>query len=282
MGIDIGLDDPVAMEALTRAIGIVDGPVDHLHDEIGRTEYSENSEVYRLARALPPGQISFDRTIFAAVEAVRGALDQVSHILRTNAPTTMTVLHALLRAALVGAGRTAFALLPTDPSGRLQNARVLIAQEGKSFKQALDSYKDFQQLIGLAPDPQYLATAHQQNAAIQQGTRPAGDGVVMTGAAEVVGAALAASPGYQDGSRERLREQFIWLWNTYSGVAHTHAWPQLLPGTGQRVPGDFSTEFCLIAATAHIAMLSVKNQLQPGSANTTVPIQLGAEPSKSH
>lgn len=61
----------------------------------------------------------------------------------------------------------------------------------------------------------------------------------MTGATEMVGPRWAASLGYQDGNRERLQEHFNWLWNTYSGVAHTHAWPQL-PGTGQRVPGDFS------------------------------------------
>ena len=277
MAIDIGLDDPAAMEALSRAISIVDEGVDSLHDEIAGIAYSDDCEIYRLAKALPPGPISLDRTIIVAVEAAWGALDQISWILRHNAPTSMIVLHALLRAALVGSGRTVFALLPSDPSIRLQNARVLIAQEGKGFTQALDCYARFDQLSGLRPDAQYLAKAQQQNVAIQEGRRPPGDGVVMQGAAEAVAAALSTVSEYSDRNRKLLREQVTWLWNTYSGVAHTHAWPRLLPGSGQdrRVPGDFPGDFLMIASTAHIATYSLKSRLQPGSANTTAPVPLG-------
>ncbi len=182
MAIDIGLDDPAAMEALSRAISIVDEGVDSLHDEIADIAYSDDCEIYRLARALPPGPISLDRTITVAAEAARGALDQISWILRHNAPTSMIVLHALLRAALVGSGRAVFALLPSDPGVRLQNARVLIAQEGKGFTQALDCYARFDQLFGLRPDAQYLAKAQQQNVAIQGSPwfRVSGD-VVLAG-----------------------------------------------------------------------------------------------------
>ncbi len=276
MAIDMGLDDPAAMEALSRAISIVDEGVDSLHDEIAGIAYSDDCEIYRLAKALPPGPISLDRTIIVAVEAAWGALDQISWILRHNAPTSMIVLHALLRAALVGSGRTVFALLPSDPGVRLQNARVLIAQEGKGFTQALDCYTRFDQLSGLRPDAQYLAKAQQQNVAIQEGRRPPGDGVVMQGAAEAVAAALSTVSEYSDGNRKLLREQVTWLWNTYSGVAHTHAWPRLLPGSGQdrRVPGNFPGDFLMIASTAHIATLSLKSRLQPGSANTTAPVPL--------
>jgi hypothetical protein len=276
MAINVGLDDPAAMEALSRAVNIVDDVVDSLHDELGGITYSDESEVYRLARALPPGPISFDRTITVAVEAARGALDQISYILHHNAPTSAIALHALLRAALVGSGRTVFALLPSDPSVRLQNARVLIAQEGMGFTQALDRYARFKSLSGLRPDAQYLATAQEQNAAIQQGRRPPGDGVVMQGAAEAIAAALAAMPEYPNGNRESLQEHVTWLWNTYSGAAHTHAWPRLLPGSGQdrRFPGDFPGDFLMIATAAQLAMLSFKSRFQPGSANTTAPVPL--------
>lgn len=280
MAIDMGLDDPVALEALNRAITIVDQFVDGLHSEIARTAYTEDCEIYRLARALPPGQMSFDRTIFAAAEAARGALDQIGDILRHNTPTSMIVLHALLRAALVGSGRIVFALLPADPSVRLQNARVLVAQEARSFTRALDRYAGFAQLSRLRPTTEYLQTAREQNAALQEGARVTGDGAVMDGAAEVVGSALAATPEYPDGNKELLREHVIWLWNTYSGAAHTYAWPRLLPNSSQdrRVPGDYPGDFYMVAVTAHIAMLSFKSRFQPGSANTTVPVPLRSEP----
>lgn len=276
MAIDIGLDDPAAMEMLRRSISIVDEVVDSLHDELGGIVYSDESEVYRLTRALPPGPISLDRTIMVAVEAARGALDQISYILQHNAPTSAIVLQALLRAALVGSGRTVFALFPSDPSVRLQNARVLIAQEGKSFTQALDCYARFKSFSGLRPDAQYLATAKEQNSAIQQGHRPPGDGVVMRGAAEAIAAALVATPEYPNEHRGVLQEHVTWLWNTYSGAAHTYAWPRLLPGSGRdrRFPGDFPGDFGMIATTAQIAMVSFKSRLQPGSANTTAPVPL--------
>ncbi len=276
MAIDIGLDDPAAQEALSGAISIVDEAVDSLHDEISGIRYSEDSEVYRLARALPPGPISFDRTIVVAAEAARGALDQISYILRHEAPTSPIVLHVLLRAALVGSGRAVFTLLPSDPNVRLQNARTLIAQEAKGFTQALDCYTRFEHLAGLRPEAQYLANAHQQSTAIQEGHRPPGDGVVMQRAADAVATALATASEYPDGDREVLQEHVTWLWNAYSGAAHTHAWPRLLPGFGQdrRVPGDFPGDFYMVATTAHIAMRSFRNRLQPGSANTTAPLPL--------
>ncbi|GAA1986412.1 hypothetical protein [Amycolatopsis minnesotensis] len=277
---DMGLENPAALEALARAVSIIDGSVERLCDEISELPFVEDSEVGRLARALPPGPISFDRTIISAADAVRGTLDQVSHIVRTNTPTSPIVLYALSRAALVGAGRVVFALLPADPATRLRNARVLLAQEAKGFTQALDCYAGFEQFSRMKPEAQYLAAAQRQKAAIQEGNQPPGDGKVMYGAAEVVAAALEAMPGDADGSRKALKEHFIWLWNTYSGVAHAHAWPRLLPGSGQdrRIPGDFPSDLHMIATTAHVAMLSFKLRHQPGSANTTKTVPLTSEP----
>lgn len=283
MVIDMGLDDPAAMTALTAAISIVDESVDRLHGEIGHIAYGEDCEVYRLTRALPPGPMSFDRTIIAAAEAARGALDQISDIVRRNSPTSVIVLHALLRAALVGSGRVVHALLPADPSVRLHNARVLVAQEARSFTRALNCYAGFEQLSRLRPTMEYLEAARQQKAALQEGHEAPGDGAVMNGAAEVIGAALASTPEYPNGNKKLLREHVIWLWNTYSGAAHTHAWPRLLPNfsSDRRVPGDYPGDFYMIAVTAHIAMLSFKSRLQSGSANTTEPVALRSEPPES-
>ena len=34
---------------------------------------------------------------------------------------------------------------------------------------------------------------------------------------------------YPNGNRESLQEHVTWLWNTYGGAAHTHAWPGCFP-----------------------------------------------------
>jgi hypothetical protein len=282
MVIDLGLNDVAAMKMLTWAIRIIDESVGRLRDEIGSNPPSDDTEVYRLAQALPAGPITFDHTVFAAATAARDALDQVSYILRNEIPTSAIVLQALIRSALVGSGRTTFALLPADPNARLQNANVVVAQESNSYMRALDEYAKFEKLLLMRPKEQDRATAQTQNDALHNGGRLRGDGAVMTGAAEVVGAALAAAPDYPEGNRQLQREHVIWLWNTYSGLAHTYSWPRLMPSSGRdgRVPGDFPGDLFMVANTAHIAMLSLQSRLQPGSANTTAPVPMRPEPSK--
>lgn len=281
MSIDLGLNDPAAIEMLTWAVRIIDESVGCLRDEIGSNPPAADSEVYRLTQALPPGPIAFDHTIFAAATAARQALDQISYLLRNDVPKSAIVLQALIRSALVS-GRTAFALLPADPSERLQNAELVVAQESSSYMRALNEYAEFKQLLLMRPDKQDLDEAQTQNDALRNGRRLPGDRAVMTGAADVIGAALAAIPNYREENPELRREHVIWLWNTYSGLAHTYGWPRLMPSSGRdrRVPGDFPGDLFMVANIAHIAMLSLQSRLESGSANTTAPIPLRSEPSK--
>lgn len=214
MAIDLGLGDPRALEAANRALSITDDVIDELHNHVAATPLVEDSEIYRLARALPPGPISFDRTVGAAIDTARRALDQISYILRENTPTSPIVFHALLRAALVGSARVVFVLLPADPDTRLRNARVVISQESRGFMQALESYATFEHLSTLRPEMSYLTEARQQNEAIQQGIRPSGDGAVIREMTRTLAEALAITPEYQDSNHEVLREHAAWLWNT--------------------------------------------------------------------
>jgi hypothetical protein len=209
------------------------------------------------------------------VDSTRAALEQIGMIVR-DMPTTPIVLQALLRVALVGSSRAAFALLPVDPDTRLANARVLIAQEANGFVKALDQYVEFRYLGRLRPTANYVDTARNQNAAIYPSGRPPGDGVVLQRLAAELGNALSATPDYTDQDRELLAEHVSWLWNTLSGLAHTHAWPKLLPAMGgdRRSPGDFAGDFHMIAVMARIAMLAVKDRRNPGTANTTAPVSL--------
>jgi hypothetical protein len=264
------------------AVRIIDESVGRLRDEIGSNPPGDDSEVYRLTQALPAGPITFDHTVFSAATAARDALDQVSHILRNAVPTSPIALQALIRSAIVGSGRTAFALLPANPSERLKNAQLLVAQESTSYMRALDEYANFGKLLLMRPKEEERTASQRQNDALRGGGRPRGDGAVMTGAAEVIGAALAVTPNYPDENPQLLREHAIWVWNAYSGLAHTYSWPRLMPCSGRdrRVPGDFPGDLFMVANTAHIAMLSLQSRLQPGSADTTALVPMTSEPTE--
>jgi hypothetical protein len=198
-------------------------------------------------------------------------LDQITSIIREQLPTSPIVLHALLRAALVGSGRAVFSLFPTDPEVRLANARAIIAQEAQGFTKALQCYAQFTHLVNLRPETQDVDNALRQSAAIQDGHRRLGDGALMQGAVKVIAAGLAATNSSANVNLKVWEEHTDWLWNTYSGAAHTHAWPRLLPGFSQdrRMPGDFPGDLYMIATTTHIAMRSLESRFRPGSAQST-------------
>ncbi|MEA5155413.1 hypothetical protein [Raineyella sp.] len=49
-----------------------------------------------------------------------------------------------------------------------------------------------------------------------------------------------------------LREHMLWIFGVHSGMAHGHAWPDLVPGTGS-LPGHFISDLFLIASTVQLA-----------------------------
>jgi len=130
--VDIGLDADGAIEHLRRQLAIVeiidklDGRSRPIHT--GRAE--PGSELAALAEAAPDAPVNLLLSVRAGLTAARGALDQIASLLGHNLPTASIVLQALLRTALLGAGRVVFALAPAEPGQRQRNVRVVLRQEG--------------------------------------------------------------------------------------------------------------------------------------------------------
>ena len=111
----------------------------------------------RLAEAFPAAPINFALSTSAALAAARGALDQISPIMKGQLASSRIVWQALLRVALVGAGCVVFTLGPDDPEERLQNVKIVPAQESRSMAQALDAFAEFGS-HGLKPDEANVAS----------------------------------------------------------------------------------------------------------------------------
>lgn len=271
----LGADDPRVAEAGQRALAIISHDVDGIHDEIiDRGALPADSELARLDRSLAPGPLSFSGSVMAALDATRGALDQLGFILEANPPCTPIVLHTLLRAALVGAARAALALLPTDPTVRLENARMVLALDSKGLANALGQYAKFGQLQAFRPPADVINAAEIQWTQVRKG-EPIGDGKVVTRMIEAIAEALQHATGSDE--HAILTEHATWLWTAYSGAAHTYSWPRLLSSVGSdwRVFGDYLGDLYQVTVVGHVAMRAVRDRAMPGSAETVMPVDLG-------
>jgi len=252
--IDIGLDADGAVEHLRRQLAIV-AIIDELDGQLSPDPHrlaEPGSELAALAETAPDAPVNLLLSVRAGLTAARGALDQIASIFANNLPTNAIVLQALLRTALLGAGRVVFALAPADPGQRQRNVRAVLRQEGRSLMQSLDSFAEFEHLVALKPHGGYLDEQRRRNRALQEAHRPAGEAKTLKEVARVIGEQLATS-GFDDSTvPDVLTEHIMWIWHAYSGAAHGFAWPCLLPGTAS-MAGDFIADLGVVVSVTHLA-----------------------------
>lgn len=252
--IDIGLDSDSAHEYLQRQMDIIK-VIDDLDEQLSsdpRTLAEPGSELAALAEDTRNTPVDLLFSVRAGLTAARDSLDQIAYIFSHNLPTSPIVLQALTRSALMGAGRVVFALSPTDPVQRRQNARLVLRQEGQSLLRGLNAFSHFTHLSSLKPDDGYLAVQRERNAMIQEGQRPSGEARILEEMASVIGAQLVASTLSPPDGGEPVAEHITWLWHTFSGAAHGFGWPKLLPGTPS-MPGNYVADLGLVVSISHLA-----------------------------
>jgi len=133
--VDIGLDLDGAIEHLRRQLAIVE-TINKLDGQLSPDPYrlaEPGSELAALAETALDAPVNLLLSIRAGLTAARGALDQIASLLGHNLPIDAIVLQALLRTALLGAGRVVLALAPADPEQRQRNVRVVLRQESRSL-----------------------------------------------------------------------------------------------------------------------------------------------------
>lgn len=271
----LGLDDPEVAEMFRRALAVIDGPVEDCWGAFlaKKDEPNDDSELLRLYEAMPQGRIDITGVIGVGLEAGRSCLHQISYLVQNPVPTTPVVLQALLRVALVGAARTLYVLLPTDPDERLERAHVVVARDAESGRQGLTQFAKFEGMQAFAA-PQDLVEEVSAHRKELWSSRVPGDGKIVEGMGKTIYEALELAGVGEDIGYEYMEDHVTWLWNTYSGLVHGHFWPRLLPTVSgdRRVPGDFPLDLHQVATAVHMALLATLSRMQAGSSGSTAPI----------
>ncbi|SMY01673.1 hypothetical protein [Brevibacterium antiquum] len=271
--IDLGLDDLEVAEMLTRALSVIDGPVEDCWSEfLKEKDNTEESELVRLYEEMPAGPIDITGVIAVGVETARSCLNQISFIIQNPVPTSPVVLQTLLRAALVGSARTLYVLLPTDPDERLERAHKVVARDTESGRQGLRQFAGFQGMRAFAAPEDLVESMTNHRKELWPKGNPPGDGKIVEGMSAVMHDALELAGVGEELGHEFLTDHVTWLWNTYSGLAHGYFWPRLLPGLAEddrRIPGDFPLDLHQIATATHMALLAALSRMAPGSTLTT-------------
>jgi hypothetical protein len=216
------------------------------------------SELANLSAALPDAPVSIEESVVVGVECAYSAVAHLAYLFNSETSFPPIVLSSLLRTALLGAGRTVYAIGPDDPDARFSNSLVVLRQESNSLLQGIDSFSAFTQLGALVPPPDVSTAMTQLNQAINSVGRPMGERRTLAAMATVIAQELILNGYTGPDAQEFLTEEVEWVWHAYSGVAHAFAWPHRLPSySGPSVtpmPGDFHAEFGFVVSVTHLAL----------------------------
>lgn len=274
--IDFGTSDPDVMDILRRGLHIIDENVAPMRDELDRAwePMALESEIYRLTSSMPKGPLDIGSAIYVSVTTAHECLSQISYIVQNSVPSSPIVLQTLLRAALVGAARTVFVLLPTDPVVRRKRASAVLARDCESGHQGAKRFAEFEGMAAFAAPESFVTKLAEQRKALWPKGNPPGEGKFVEGMTDSLLEALELAGLTEEFGEDELTDHSTWLWNTYSGLAHGYMWPRLLPSIAEdrRIPGDFPLDLHQVATVTHMAFLAVLNRLENGSSNTNDPV----------
>ena len=110
----------------------------------------------------------------------------------------------------------------------------------------------------VVPPPELLAK-HQERHDKLRGTerpKPFSEIEVIELAADIIAKRLRARGEGAEREYVALSEQLIWVFNTYSGIAHAFAWPTMVPGATNRLPGDFMSD---LGTTVEVAKMAIES-----------------------
>lgn len=280
---------PAGIAGGTIVQSVIQDRIDPAHDLIRKMPtWAPDSELARLNQAIPPGPITLHGTLTAAMQAARDALDHISLVLTTSDYCPTAVLHPLIRVALIAAARIVTPLIPTDPEERVVNALAVVWRDADSQRQAFANFQTFRRRVyGL--DAEMVAAANRQHKELKRQRADIPEGRLIERMIGAVATALqsatpdggASSLSSDEGAKPKAQhspgytEWAQWLWNTYSGAAHAHSWPRLLPrvyGDGIVVTPGFVGNLLEVVGVTDVGLCAVIDRAQPGTAGTTAPV----------
>lgn len=256
---ELGLDAPGAIEKLGEAlqiIGIAQEAMDRLPcdpAELGKP----GTDLHRwVHNELPDPPVDPRLTVMSGLDSSIQCLGQIKRFVEDPRPTTTPmVLAALMRTALLASVRPIFMLGPLSAEERKANVLRVMRQETDSLFRCYNRNTTYVELAHLVPPQEVLSAQGARRDRILEMTQPLQETTMLIEAGRILGDRVAARTGAEDPSvRQILVEQFLWIFNAYSGKAHGFGWPRLVAHPDD-LPGHFVSDFGMLATAAQVAVL---------------------------
>ncbi|TKV61324.1 hypothetical protein FDO65_06895 [Nakamurella flava] len=254
---DLGLDEPGARERLFVVLEEIRQLGQQIDDVAADPEiwHRPGSKIGRLIADLPEPHVDVRRTMACAVSGLRGALDTVSTLITSGVPTSPESLAILCRTALLASCRLLVLVGPDDVEQARENTLRVMMQESRSLGHLYRRAAEFKRLRALVPPRQVIELHERRHAELQaEGKRAFTEIEMVELAADVVGDMMRAAGGEEEEHATTRSEHLVWIFNTYSGVSHAFAWPTMVAGTTNRLPGDFVADLGTTVAVAGMAV----------------------------
>lgn len=206
-----------------------------------------DSDTTRIDHALGDTPVVLSKSLHTGMSTATECLVDLAKALRGNDAISLSSARSLMRTALMGAGRSAFVLLPDSHDTRVEHAGVVVRQEWNSLERATDALSKFTQLRGLVPPEEFRDEMRRKSVNLPaRGNQ--GEERTIRRMCEVVAERMAAG-GYSDDEvpSEVLTEGLVWIWHSASGSAHAFGWPRL-------AGGDFVSDLGMVVPIAHFAL----------------------------
>jgi hypothetical protein len=248
-------DDPrqqwglqLALECVTQ-VGYFQRQMPRAWTELG----APGSDLDRLVRDLPDGPIDLRQTVWEGLWTAWTCLDQVAEFAKGERSSSPQVTMILLRSALMAAARVVYAVAPHARPSRRDRALTVMQQEGKSLLRLYKEADTFSSPIAnLPPQDQRDAQRHAAEALLA-GSKQIVEAELLKEMArvsvELLNAERADSETHGPMDAVGERDELLWVFNVYSGVAHGFAWPTVMWTIGS-YPTNFVSDLWLVAMIA--------------------------------
>lgn len=246
---------------MTHFLSVVDIVVQK-HDELGPPESwaKPGSELAALVDAMPPSPITLLDVLGAAASAACASLEHVRVASQHDMPVPLGLLQNDLRRAILGAARVCLILGPSDPSVRVEWARLALAKDLQSLNKAYKALGAVTHLKGLVPPVDVINESTQAAESLPK--RRVGEMEMLDQAAGVIAILLMQEEDVEEDDIGVLRDHVTWVFHAFSGIAHAHAWPWTSVPNSIGAPGDFPGDFGLIAGIGQLAIDLIDRRAQ--------------------
>jgi hypothetical protein len=276
-------DDPSQRWGLQLALECV-AQVGYLQSQIPDTWTAlgvPGSELDRLVQDLPKGPVDLRQTVWEALWTAWTCLDQVAEFAKGWRSSSPQVTMILLRSALMAAARVVYAVAPHARPDRRERALTVMQQEAKSLLRLYNDADTFGTPIANLPPQDEREAQRRAAEALLASSKQIGEAKLLKEMARVSDELLKAERD-DNGAHDALngvgeRDELLWVFNLYSGIAHGYAWPTLMWRIGS-YPTNFVGDLWLVAMIADRAhqLVMEASGIEWPAIITTNPIELAS------